>query len=637
MCTLAPMSSPSVGLSTPGSRSRLILPPGRTSGPVEIPLGARRRSGRSALDPTPWIVGAITLVLRIATAAHGPTDWDSAQYAAAVGHFDVTHGQPQPPGYWLYVEAGRLLKEITGLGTIHSLVAVSALASAAAVGMTVAAGRAIGGRWLGVAAGAIVATSPFVWFSGSTVATYSFDALACAALVLMAWSARPGSLHGVAAVVTLGLLAGFRPSAVQSFAILVLLAVAGATRSWRQLAVTVGAGVLAVAVWFIPMVTEQAGGVTAWVRATRIEAAGALQVTSIFDNAGGGRTNLGTFAAYTALSLGPVAVLAIAAGAVLGVRHLFGSGQADRHGAAESDQSGSAGSAIRAAPVDVASVPTWIRPWYQRRATVLAAAIVPPAALVSLVEFAKGGYLLAYLPAAVIALLLPTARLLHRGAPDNQFVAGPHRTSRRPAPTGSPMWLALLSLAVVAIVAVGAERFLAGEGVLPLRWLRPSGGLWIQQAQYQAPYADTRSTITTTDAIDAALSDLQASVGGPGDVVVFDSLDGGANYFRNAGWSLPDVRIALVSSGAVLYNEIHGALYYASGATVAAGPSGSVFLVASPTLPGLASLVARGDAISVATPMPIGHYLVWRLLPGSTVIGVRAVSSQGARPLGRGI
>ena len=84
----------------------------------------------------PWIVALVTLVLRLLTAATGPTDWDSAQYAAAVGHFDVAHGQPQPPGYWLYVVAGRLIHRVTGLGTIHSLVLVAALASAAAAGLT---------------------------------------------------------------------------------------------------------------------------------------------------------------------------------------------------------------------------------------------------------------------------------------------------------------------------------------------------------------------------------------------------------------------------------------------------------------------------------------------------------------------
>ena len=77
----------------------------------------------------PWLVGAGTLALRLATAASGPTDWDSAQYASAVDHFDVTHGQPQPPGYWLYVESGRLVGRLAGLGAVHSLVVEASAAT----------------------------------------------------------------------------------------------------------------------------------------------------------------------------------------------------------------------------------------------------------------------------------------------------------------------------------------------------------------------------------------------------------------------------------------------------------------------------------------------------------------------------
>ena len=114
--------------------------PDGSGGPQPADRGARRCHGSSPLA---------TLALRLLTAANGPTDWDSAQYAAAVGHFDVTHGQPQPPGYWLYVVAGRFVHQVSGLGTIHSLVLVAAVASAAAAGLTAVAGRDLGGPWVG--------------------------------------------------------------------------------------------------------------------------------------------------------------------------------------------------------------------------------------------------------------------------------------------------------------------------------------------------------------------------------------------------------------------------------------------------------------------------------------------------------
>ncbi|MGP0107980.1 MAG: hypothetical protein ACLPR9_03780 [Acidimicrobiales bacterium] len=578
--------------------------------------GPRRRGrDRSGATAMPLLVGAGTLALRLATAASGPTDWDSAQYASAVDHFDVTHGKPQPPGYWLYVESGRLVGHLTGLGAVHSLVVVAALASALGAGLTAVAGRDLGGWWVGLAAGCVVAASPFTWFSGSIVATYSFDMVACSLLVILAWRARPGSWHGVAAVGALGLLVGFRQSIIQSFAILALIAVVGSTRRWGQLVVTALAGLVTVGIWFVPMALEQPGGASAWLRATRIEASGAAQSTSVLDHAAGGATNLGTFAAFTVVALAPLAALTALAGIALLIRRLarWASGTTDRAPAADglptTDGSG---------PVSVA----WVRPWYQRRWVILGAAIVPPMALVALVQFAKGGYLLAYFPAAVIALLLPVAALF-----------GP--SDRHPLP--ARVWLALASVGVALVVALGAQRFLEGDGVLPQSLLRSSGTVWLEQPRYQAPYADTRATIRTSDAIDDALRALGPSIRPARDVVVFDTLDGGSNIYRNAGWELPEDRIALVGPGRLLYNELHDALYYASGKTTAVGRSGSAFLVASPALPGLASLTALGYALPVTTPQLIGGYRVWQILPGVAILGVRVVEAGGPRPLGTGL
>ncbi len=562
----------------------------------------------------PWLVGAATLAARLLTAAQGPTDWDSAQYAAAVGHFDVTHGLPQPPGYWLYVTVGRLVHQATGPGVIRSLVLLAALASAAGAGLTVVAGRDLGGRWVGLAAGLVVATSPFAWFSGSIVATYSFDLLACAALLVLAWRARPGSRHGVAAVVVLGLLAGFRQSIIQSFALLALLAVVGSVRRWRDLLVTVGAGIAAVAVWFVPMILSQPGGAAAWLHATRLEAQGAAEATSVLDHAPGGTTNLGTFAAFTVVALAPLAAVALLSAGALGARSLART------------LAGRNTSSTQPAPPSDEPAPdgTWSRPWYQSRAAVLSAALVPAVALVALVQFAKGGYLLAYLPAAVIALLLVPGRLIRGQGPSGRATTA---------------WTVAATVAVLAVAGLGTQRFLSGQGVLPGKVVTSSasGGLWLDQARYQAPYPDTRDALRAADAIDVAFAALGPTVRSARDVIVLDTPDGGASIYRNAGWELPDDRIALITPGGLLYNQQHGALYYASGTSVEVGPSGSVILVASPTLPGLSSLVAEGYALPVSTPLPIGGYRVWELLPGVTLLGVRITERAGVRPLGHGL
>lgn len=569
----------------------------------------RRRASRRSWDAlVPWIVALATFGMRLATAATGPTDWDSAQYAAAVNHFDVAHGQPQPPGYWLYVVSGRLLHQVSGLGAVRSLVLVAALASAIAAGLTVVAGRDLGGRWVGLAAGVVVATCPFAWFSGSIVATYSFDMVGCSLLVILAWRARPNSWHGLAAVAALGVLAGFRQSMVQSFTVLALIAVIASTRRIGRLVLTIAAGAASVTVWLLPMAISQPGGLTAWINATRTETTGAARATSVFDHAAGSGINLGTFAATTLVALAPLAVAAVLAGVALVFRSAWrSSGAADPARGARANHRGGG---------------RWRRPWYQSRTAILAAALVPPMALVALVQFAKGGYLLAYLPAAVIALLLPLGAL-----------------NRQPSDGGrtSPGWLTITTLVVIVIAALGTERFLTGTGVLPASYVNPKSGLWLEQPRYQAPYTDTRATIRKADVIDAALRGLAPSVDSTRDVVLFDTLDGGLDIYRNAGWALPTDRVALLQPGSLMYNQLHGALYYTSTKTVALGPGGSVLLVASPSLPGLSALILQGSAEPVNTPRTIPGFKVWRLVAGTKLLGVQMVATSGPRPLGTGI
>jgi hypothetical protein len=580
----------------------------------------------------PWVVGLATLVARLATAAVGPTDWDSSQFAAGVARFDVTHGRPQPPGYFIYVGAGRLV-HIFGPGAVDSLVLVSALASALAAGLVVVAGRDLGGRWVGLAAGLLVATSPFAWFSGSIASTYSFDLVIAPLLIVLAWRARPHSWHGAAAIGALGLLAGFRQSALQTFALLALLAVAGSVRRVTEALHAVLAGVAAVALWFVPMALAQPGGVRAWVRATRLEALGAVRATSILDHASSGATNLGTFAGYTTVALAPLVALAVIAGFVLLVRTLV---RAVRTDSPVTDPN------LR--PIAAAAVPTatrprsrhrpgrladWSRPWYQSRTAILMGAIVPPMAMVALVQFAKSGYLLAYLPGSVIALLLVPAALLRRDPP---------RPSDRSAKRGVlvTIWLVVMSLVVAAIAVVGAQRFLTGTGVLPAKPTRSSHGLWLTQARYQAPYPATRSAIRSADAIDTSLAALAPLLKPSRDVVVIDSIDGGSAFYRSAGWELPSDRVALVVPGSAIYNEQFGSLYYTSQSTVPVGPGGYVYLIAPPSLPGLAQLTRQALAVP-AHARPIADYLVWRVSPGATVLGVRVVTRSGIRPLGAGL
>ena len=637
-------------IATTAGATSVVTAPSMVATSLRTPDGPpprARRPGRVASDQAsrvrvqvldllaPWVVAMATLAARLATAATGPTDWDSAQYAAAVSRFDVNHGRPQPPGYWLYVEAGRLVHG-TGLSTVDSLVLVAALTSALAAGLVVVAGRDLGGRWVGLAAGLVVATSPFAWFSGSIISTYSFDLALAPLLMILAWRARPGSWHGAAALVALGLAAGFRQSVVLSFALLAIFAVAGSVRRVRHAVVALAAGAFAVAVWFEPMVLAQPGGIWRWWQASRSESWGAMRATSVLDHAPNGPLNLGTFAAYTTVALAPLAALTVIAGCGLGARALVRSVRGNRvpTGFSSSATGGVAPGTAAGSP-NVSGVPAhrrrrwvdWTRPWFQSRAVILLASTIPPMAIVAIVQFAKGGYLLAYLPGAVIALLLVPGALLK---------TAPSRGGARRS-LGVMAWAVVASVAVGAIAVVGADRFLVGAGVFPARAQQSQHGLWITQARYQAPYADTRTAIRSADAMDSALARLGPLVDPRRDVVVIDSLDGGTSFYRNAGWSLPAHRVVFIVPGAAVYDQLGGSLFYVVRHAVTVAPGGSVYLIASPTLPGLRQLAGTGKVTRVRAAGRLADYLVWRITPGALILGVRVTVADRPRPLGTGL
>jgi len=415
-------------------------------------------------------IGLVTLVLRLSYGASRPTDTSGARFVLGSEHFDVTHGAPPAPGAWLYVAAGHAVRVVTGLSPVHSLVLVAAVLSAAAAGLTCVAGTALGGRFVGVAAGSLVASAPVSWFAGATVSTYSVDASLAALLIVLARRAQPYRAHGVVAVLALGLAAGVSLSVVPGFVLLAAVAVVGSVRTVGQLLTAVVAGIGSVAVWLVPVILIQPGGLRAWLHAVHVQVSHAAHASSVFvAPSSGAVTNVGTFGGWSLVSLGPVIVVALVAVIVLAVARV-----------ATGQPGGNASLRIWSAATEPRD--RIERPWYQGTGAILVAALIPPVAVVTLWQFTAGGAVLSYLVPATVLALLPVARLLHHRA----------RGVRRAA-------VVVATVLVVAVVVVNAQRFVAAPGILPANVARHHPGWWISKARYQSPYADTADTIRAAD------------------------------------------------------------------------------------------------------------------------------------------
>jgi hypothetical protein len=457
----------------------------------------RPHPGGRRLDPRDRLIalgfGAFSFLFCLFSFTKWPTEWDSIQLTLGVDRFDVQEYSPHPPGYYLYILGGRLVRVLTPLSGQRSLQVISALAAAATVATIYVIGLEARNRWLGVAAAAFMATSPYLVFYGGTVASYCFDALLLVALLWVALRAFPHSRHGLYASVILGLGSGLRPSSVMVVFPMVLWALFKSIRTVRQFLVAGIAGAVSLAVWIVPMILEQPGGYSAYSHFSKIYIKPAFSSTSVFYGAtlAQARHNMAHGTSYT-LAAVSVLVPLFLAGLVVAV--------AQRGDGAEH------------------------KPGRNAEAVLLFMAAAAVAyAFVLLVHFGKAGYVLSYLPAVALLGMWQLAgarrRLLRLGAG------------------------ALVGL----MILVNLQRFLFAPGVLPMRFIN-NPHFFFTQTQYGAPFPLTkkyqRQIDRETDEFAAIKDDFDPAK----DVVVYDYANGGVR-FRHGCYTLPGFRVHLEING----------------------------------------------------------------------------------------
>lgn len=213
-----------------------------------------------------WVMAAFFLTASLAF--HVPFrsqltyHWDGAQFALAIGTYDMRICQPQPPGYFLYVMLGRLVNLFVG-EPHNSLVWLSIVAGAAlpAVGFLLA--KAMFGRAVGTATAVILATSPLCWFHSEVALTSIVDAALVTSTVLACWTAirHGGRWRDVFWLsVLFAAVAGVRQ---QSGAILLPVWCYALLKfrrpRWPRVLAVVLLTALFCALWFVPMVSKTGG------------------------------------------------------------------------------------------------------------------------------------------------------------------------------------------------------------------------------------------------------------------------------------------------------------------------------------------------------------------------------------------
>jgi hypothetical protein len=214
--------------------------------------------------------GAIAVVFLAAHLTFLPAsleDLDSINFALGLRQFDVAHHQPHPPGYPVYIAAGRLAHaairdEATALGAVSGV--AGALGVFALIALFVRIDPRLPRRWT-LAAALVTVVSPLYWFTAARPLSDAVGLTAALAIQALAIAASSD-----AAIVTASVLAGLAIGIRSQVAWLTLplLLLAGVryrtARRARFGVLALAAFAAGVAVWAVPLVVLTGGPSAYW-------------------------------------------------------------------------------------------------------------------------------------------------------------------------------------------------------------------------------------------------------------------------------------------------------------------------------------------------------------------------------------
>lgn len=221
-------------------------------------------SRRSAVAPA---LAILFLGLHLPFLPASLEDLDSFNFALGVRDFDVARHQPHPPGYPLYIAAGKLVNvvvadEAKALGLLSNV--AGALGVLSLVALFSRLDTAWPRRWA-VTAAVVTATSPLYWFTAARPLT-DVPGLAAAVGVQACLLAAATSRGIIAASALVALATGIR-SQVAWLTVPLLVWIAIRHRAPNRARFLAGAGaafVAGAAAWAVPLVLVTGGPLAYW-------------------------------------------------------------------------------------------------------------------------------------------------------------------------------------------------------------------------------------------------------------------------------------------------------------------------------------------------------------------------------------
>jgi 4-amino-4-deoxy-L-arabinose transferase-like glycosyltransferase len=203
----------------------------------------------------------LTAVTRYIFRANFLYEWDSVQYALSIDKFDILWHQPHPPGYILYVAVIKFAHLFIPNANFAIIASNIFFSSITLIIFYLLCRLMLEDDRVVLMAAWLFAFNPVFWFSGSTAIIYSVEAFIAITAGFLLWiSLRSPHLKYLAlSLFILGLLAGFRQTAVLLLSPLILFVFFKKVKSIKFFFPLLALFLLGVLLWLLPTLHNTSG------------------------------------------------------------------------------------------------------------------------------------------------------------------------------------------------------------------------------------------------------------------------------------------------------------------------------------------------------------------------------------------
>jgi len=183
---------------------------------------------------------------------------DSVQYTLALDHYDIGLHQPHPPGYFVYILMGRLMRWIIA-DPNQALIALSIIFTAGTVVIVYLLAKDMFDDRTALLAAIIAMSSPNLWFHGAIALNYGLESFFSVAIAWLCWkiAAQKNQTAWLPLAIILALSGGVR----QNTPVFLLPLVIHACRQLPLRSLLLGSGTFTLVTlgWFVPMIDASGG------------------------------------------------------------------------------------------------------------------------------------------------------------------------------------------------------------------------------------------------------------------------------------------------------------------------------------------------------------------------------------------